>query len=421
LEKPSAKKSILNHTLTLKKDKKMAHNHHQILILGGGSAGITVAAQLLNKPNAPQVSIIDPSTKHYYQPIWTLVGAGVFDKEISERDQATVIPPGANWIQERVESIDPENNLVTVSNGDSHSYDYLVVALGIQIDWDKIPGLKDSVGKPGTGVVSNYSYDTVAATWRTIQEVKGGNALFTHPSTPIKCGGAPLKICYLASDHWRRNGIADKVNVNFIKGGPGIFAVKKYADSLTHVADRYGINRIWNTDLVSLDVVNKQATFKHLETGTETTMDYSMIHVTPPMSAPDVIKNSKLAADTGWVEVNPQTTQHVRYANVFALGDNSNLPTSKTGAAIRKQAPTTTENLMAALEGRELPKAYDGYTSCPLVTGYGKLILAEFDYDKQPMESFPFDQGQERYSMYALKAYALPQIYWHGMLKGREF
>jgi sulfide:quinone oxidoreductase len=158
-----------------------------------------------------------------------------------------------------------------------------------------------------------------------------------------------------------------------------------------------------------------------MESGEETVEKYDMIHVTPPMSSPDFIKNSPIAASSGWVEVNKETTQHVKYSNVFALGDCSNLPTSKTGAAIRKQAPTTTANIMAFLAGAALPKHYDGYTSCPLVTGYGSLILAEFDYDKQPMESFPFNQAEERYSMYALKAYGLPKMYWHGMLRGREF
>ena len=396
-------------------------SHHQVLIVGGGSAGLAVASQLRNQANPPQVTIIEPSKKHYYQPIWTLVGAGVFDKEISEREQAEYIPEGATWIQDYVATFDPENNSLTLKGGDTLTYDFLVVAAGIQLNWGLIPGLKESVGKPGTGVVSNYSYETVESTWETIQSVKSGNAIFTHPATPIKCGGAPLKICYLASDHWRKAGLASQVNVNFVKGGPGIFAVKKYADSLTKVADRYGINRTWNYDLKELKVAEKKAVFKHLESGEEKVMDYEMIHVTPPMSAPDFIKNSPLAADSGWVEVNQETTQHTRFPNVFALGDCSNLPTSKTGAAIRKQAPTTVANLTAAIAGKPLDAVYDGYTSCPLVTGYGSLILAEFDYAKKPKESFPFDQAQERYSMYALKAYALPRMYWHGMLRGREF
>ena len=395
--------------------------HHQILVVGGGTAGLMVASQLLNKSSALDVAIIEPSEVHYYQPIWTLVGGGVFDKEVSKRPQADYIPAGATWIKDKVASFDPDNNKVTLAGGDEVSYDYMVVAMGIQIDWGKIPGLKESVGKPGTGVVSNYSYETVASTFEAIKNTKGGNAVFTHPSTPIKCGGAPIKICFLAADHFRKNGLANKVNVVFAKAGGGIFAVKKYADSLTKVADNYGIDKRWKMELVELKPEAKEAIFEHMETKERQTVSYSMIHVTPPMSAPDVIKSSPLAASTGWVEVDAQTTQHVRYSNVFSLGDCSNLPTSKTGAAIRKQAPTTVDNLLAAIDNNPLPKSYNGYTSCPLVTGYGKLILAEFDYDKQPMETFPFDQSKERYSMYALKAYGLPQMYWHGMLKGRDF
>lgn len=395
--------------------------HHEVLIIGGGSAGITVGAMLRNKPNPPGVTIVDPSDKHYYQPIWTLVGAGVFPKETSERNQADYIPPGAEWIKAAVTSFDPDNNSVALSDGSTHSYDVMVVAAGIQIDWDATPGLKESVGKPGTGVCSNYSYETVASTFENIRNLKKGKALFTHPSTPIKCGGAPIKITFLASDYWRRQGLGNQIEKKFIKGGGGIFAVPKYAQSLTKVADRYGIDRVWNYDLAELRPDKKEAVFKHLTTGEELVEPYDMIHVTPRMSAPDFIKQSPLAADTGWVSVDKATTQSTKYDNVFSLGDCSNLPTSKTGAAIRKQAPVTTSNVMAFLGGESLPKAYDGYTSCPLVTGFGSLILAEFDYDKQPSESFPFNQAEERYSMYALKAYGLPRMYWHGMLKGREF
>jgi len=396
--------------------------HHQVVVVGGGSAGLSVASSLKTKNPALDIAIIDPAEKHYYQPLWTLIGAGVFPKEESERNQADYIPWGTTWVKEYVEKFDPDNNAVHTKDGGKITYDVLVVAAGIQIDWNKIPGLTESVGKPGTGVVSNYSYDTVESTWKNIQALKpGSTAIFTHPNSPIKCGGAPIKISFLASDHLRKKGILNNVNVKFIKGGPGIFAVKKYAESLTKVSDEYGIERVWKTDLVSIDVDKKEATFKHMETGEETVEKYDMIHVTPPMSAPDFIKNSPLAADSGWVEVDKATTQHVKYPNVFALGDCSNLPTSKTGAAIRKQAPVTVENVMAVLNSNSPAKEYDGYTSCPLVTGYGSLILAEFDYNKEPMESFPFDQGQPRYSMYALKAYGLPRMYWHGMLKGREF
>ena len=396
--------------------------HHQIVVVGGGSAGLTVASSLKSKNPSLDIAIIDPAEKHYYQPLWTLIGAGVFPREESERNQSDYIPAGTTWIKEYVESFDPDNNAVVTKEGNKITYDILIVAAGIQVDWNKIPGVAESVGKPGTGVVSNYSYETVDSTWKSIQALKPGDtALFTHPSTPIKCGGAPIKITFLASHYLQKQGILDKVNVKFIKGGPGIFAVPKYARSLTRVSDEYGIERVWKTDLVGINAEKKEATFRHRETGEETVEKYDMIHVTPPMSAPAFIKNSPLAEGYGWVEVDKATTQHTRYPNVFALGDCSNLPTSKTGAAIRKQAPVTVENVLAVLAGKSPAKEYDGYTSCPLVTGYGSLILAEFDYNKEPMESFPFDQAEPRYSMYALKAYGLPKMYWHGMLKGREF
>ncbi len=394
-------------------------DHYQVLIIGGGTAGLTVASKLASLSNAPEMGLIEPSDKHYYQPLWTLVGAGVFNREETERNEADLIPYGVDWIQDRVDSFDPDNNSVTISNGSTVSYDYLVVTAGIQIDWEAIPGLKESVGKPGTGVSSNYSYGTVNATWDNIRNLKGGTALFTQPSTGIKCAGAPQKICYLAEDHFRRSGIRNNIKVVFASGTGGIFGVKKYADSLYKVIARKEIETHFSTELVALRPDSKEAVFEPTGGGEQMVIQYDMIHVTPRQSAPDFIKKSKLAAETGWVEVDQFTTQHKRYSNVFSCGDSSSLPTSKTGAAIRKQAPVLVENLMAAIAGRPLPGHYNGYTSCPLVTGYGTLILAEFDYSKVPDETFPFDQSQERYSMYAMKAYGLPKMYWHGMLRGR--
>lgn len=395
-------------------------DHYQVLVVGGGTAGISVSARLMNKTHGSlSLGIIEPSDKHYYQPLWTLVGAGVFPREETERDERDLIPAGADWIQDRVDSFDPDNNSVTTASGDTISYDYLVVTAGIQIDWDAIPGLKESVGKPGTGVCSNYSYGTVNSTWDNIRALKSGTAIFTQPSTGVKCAGAPQKICYLAEDHFRRSGVRNHINVVFASGTGGIFAVKKYAASLYKVIERKGIETHFATELVALRPDKKEAVFEPVGGGEQTVMSYDIIHVTPRQSAPNFIKKSKLAAATGWVEVDQHTLQHKRYANVFSCGDSSSLPTSKTGAAIRKQVPVLVENLMAVINGRSGNGSYNGYTSCPLVTGYGSLILAEFDYNKQPEESFPFDQSQERYSMYALKAYGLPRMYWHGMLRGR--
>ncbi len=392
--------------------------HYQVLIVGGGSAGITVAAYLANEPSKPEVAIIEPSPRHFYQPLWTLVGAGVFPRENSMRDEADFIPPGTTWIQAAVSGFDPEHNRITLHSGDTIGYDYLVVAMGIQIDWDKIKGLKESIGKEG--VCSNYSYETVESTWDNIRTFRGGNAIFTQPATPIKCGGAPQKIAYLAEDYFRKSGVRERSKVMFMSAGGGIFGVKKYADTLNQVIKRKQIDARFQHNLVEIRPDRREAVFVQLNNdNAEVVVNYEMIHVTPPMSAPDLIKQSVLGDANGWVDVDKYTLRHARYKNVFSLGDCANLPTSKTGAAIRKQAPVVVENMIASMNGKPLPAVYNGYTSCPLVTGYGSLILAEFDYNQQPLETFPFDQAQERYSMYALKAYGLPAMYWNGMLRGR--
>ena len=392
-------------------------NKHEVLIVGGGTAGLSVAARLCNQPNPPAVTIIEPSDKHYYQPLWTLVGAGVFDRSVTVRPEAEFIPRGATWVRDKVASFDPQRNAVTLAGGDTLHYDYLVVAAGIQLNWDAIDGLPEAIGRGG--VCSNYSYETVGSTWEAIRSFSGGRAVFTFPSTPIKCAGAPQKIMYLAEHAFRRQGVRDSSELLYACAGPGIFGVAKYRDALQGVIERRDIDTAYRHDLVALRAADKQAVFRRLDDGDEVVIDYDMIHVTPPQSAPGFIAQSPLANAAGWVEVDKHSTQHTRYPNVFSLGDCSSLPNSKTGAAIRKQAPVTVENLLALRAGQPLTASYDGYASCPLITGYGSCILAEFDYDGRPTETFDFDQAQERYSMYALKAYALPKIYWNGMLRGR--
>lgn len=389
---------------------------HQVVIIGAGTAGISVVARLKNESEKPlDIAIIDPSKKHYYQPLWTLVGAGIFKKEESEREQASLIPEGVELITKAASEFAPENNSIILNDGTQVEYEYLIVAAGIQVNWDAIEGLSETLGK--NGVCSNYSYEHVDKTWEFLQANKSGNILFTQPTMPIKCAGAPQKIVYLAEDYYRKNGLRDKVNLDFNLAGPGIFGVPKYKKALEKVLERKGLAPSYEHNLVAIDAEKKEAIFDHK--GEKVVKPFDMIHVVPPMSSPDFIAKSSLANEAGWVDVDKYTTQHTKFKNVFSLGDCSSLPTSRTGAAIRKQAPVTVANLISVMKGEELTASYDGYASCPLVTGYGSAILAEFDYDGNPTESFPFNQAQERFSMYMLKAYGLPKLYWHGMLKGK--
>ncbi len=393
---------------------------HKVLIIGGGNAGISTAAQLLRKDSNLDISIVEPSDKHYYQPAWTLVAAGVYNIKDTERSEASVMPKGVNWIKEKAATFEPENNTVHLGNGEKIRYDYLIVAPGIQINWDAIPGLKESVGTQG--VCSNYDFKTAPYTWECLKNAKGGNILFTNPNTPVKCGGAPHKILYLAADYFRKQGTQSKFNLQYWSAGSRLFGVEKFEKTLLEVVKRGHITTNFRTHLVEIDAPGKRARFEYLDgdkKGESVWVNYEMIHVTPPQSAPDFVKNSPLANAAGWVDVDKNTLQHNTYKNVFSLGDAAGLPTAKTGAAIRKQVPVLIDNLIRTIKGEAVIPDYDGYSSCPLVTGYGKLVMAEFDYDNNPKETFPFDQSKERYSMYFLKRYMLPWLYWNQILPGK--
>lgn len=389
----------------------------KILIVGGGTAGISVAARIRLRMPQVEVTVLEPSDKHFYQPLWTLVGGGIFPKEKSMRDEASVIPEGVTWKKDAAEKIDPTAKTVTTKGGVTLSYDYLVVATGLVCNWSAIPGLAKSLGTKQ--VCSNYSYQHVDYTWKTIQNFRGGKALFTHPSGAVKCGGAPQKIMWLAEDWWSREGSRAKMDVQFYLALPNLFAVEKYRKTLEDEVIRREIHCSFEKNLISLDADKKEAVFADLKGGEEERVSYDMIHVTPPMGPPPFLKDSGLVNADGWVDVDQYTLRHGTYGEVFGIGDVSSLPTSKTGAAIRKQAPVLVENLESVMSGREPMAKYDGYTSCPIVTARGRLILAEFDYDKMPKETFPFDQAKPRYSMYLLKKWALPVFYWNGMLKGK--
>ena len=393
-------------------------SHHQILIIGGGNAGISTAAQLLRKNRSLDIAIVDPADKHYYQPAWTLVGGGTFDINKTVRNEASVMPKGVTWIKQKAVSFSPEQNSVELDNGPV-SYDYLIVCPGIQLNWSAVKGLPETLGK--NNVCSNYSFETAPYTFECIKNFKGGTALFHNPSTPIKCGGAPHKIMYLAADYFRKHGILAKTDIQYWSRIGKLFAVPEYEKTLLQVVKRGNIKLNFMYNLTEIDGPNKTAKFVGIGDGNKDEVKevkFDMIHVTPPQSAPDFIKNSPLANAGGWVDVDKGTLQHPKYANVFSLGDASGLPISKTGAAIRKQAPVLVANLLDVMSGRQPSQTYMGYTSCPLVTGYGKLVLAEFDYNNKPMETFPFDQSKERWSMYQLKKQVLPRMYWGAILKG---
>ncbi len=411
--------------------------HYDLLIIGGGTAGIMVAAQILKKSQHLNIAIIEPAEDHFYQPAWTLVGAGTYDFEKTRRSMASVIPKGVEWIKEYADRFLPEENKIITRSNQTYSYDFLVVAPGIKIDPGLVEGLPEALGK---GNVCSI-YTDPNHTQSVLRSFKGGTALFTQPTTPIKCGGAPQKIMYLADDMFRKNGVRDKTDIVFATPGSVIFGIKPIAKTLMQVVDRKDLNLRFGHKLVAVDgkkriawyqMAEHASEYNHkevevIEDGDRTGIRYDLLHLAPPQSAPDFIKKSPLANDAGWLDVHKGTLQHNQFKNIFGLGDSAGLPTAKTGAAIRKQVPIVVENILRLKKASPLyNKQYDGYSSCPLVTGYGKMVLAEFDYDgnftpdPKLKQLLVFDSSKEHWRLWLLKKYMLPYLYWNKMMKGQQ-
>ena len=410
--------------------------HFEVLIIGAGTAGIMVAAQL-KKKKVGSIGIIDPAKTHYYQPAWTLVAAGTYDYKKTARPMKDLIPKGVEWIQKAVSNLDPKKNSVQTSDQQSLTYDYLVVAPGLTYDLSLVEGLEESLD---TGVVCS-NYTDPEHTWKVIQNFKGGTALFTQPTTPIKCGGAPQKIMYLAENHFKKSGVKKNSSIVFATSGGVIFGVKQIAETLMNVVNRKDIHLRFGHQLKKIDSKKKiawyalgeneslynQKELKIEKDGDLIGIHFDMLHTAPPSVAPKFIQDSPLANESKWMAVDHKSMQSTSFPNVFGLGDVAALPTAKTGAAIRKQVPIVVDNLVKLIKENTLgTMAYNGYSSCPLVTDYGKMVLAEFDYDNnftpdpKLKNMLIKDSSKEHWRLWMLKKYILPYLYWNKMMKGKE-
>lgn len=396
-----------------------------VVIVGAGAGGISVAASLKARKPDLDIAVIDPADIHYYQPGWTMVGGGVFDAQTTAKTMGGLIPKGVHWIKAAVAAFEPQNNAVILDGCRVVKYDRLVVCPGLKLDWGKVEGLEETLGR--NGVTSNYRYDLAPYTWQLVEGLKQGRALFTQPPMPIKCAGAPQKAMYLSGDAWHRRGVLKDIDIQFMNAGGVLFGVKDYVPALMRYVEKYDADLNFFHNLVAIDGPAKQATFA-VNTPeaepSEVTVEFDMIHVCPPQTAPDFIRVSPLADNAGWVDVDQATLRHVTYDNIWSLGDVMNAPNAKTAAAARKQAPTVADNIVADVNGRSAVAQYDGYGSCPLTVERGKIVLAEFGYGGTLKPSFPswlIDGTKPTRAAWFLKEKMLPPIYWQAMLKGKEW
>ncbi|TYK57141.1 FAD/NAD(P)-binding oxidoreductase [Pseudomonas synxantha] len=393
-----------------------------IVVIGGGSAGIGLLASLLKRDPQLNIILIEPNDYHCYQPAWTLVGGGAYDLQKTRRPLADVLPNGVSWVQAAVSEVLPDEQTLVLDSGQRVTWQNLIVCPGLRLAWEKIEGLPDTLGQHG--VTSNYSYEHAAYTWQLVQQLKGGKALFTQPAMPIKCAGAPQKAMYLSCDHWLKQGALKNIEVEFNLAGAALFGVATFVPPLMKYVEKYDARLAFNSNLVKVDGPARKAWFEVKDAEGNVSVEektFDMLHVVPPQLAPDFIRESELADAAGWCEVNPHSLQHLRYPHIFGLGDVCGTTNAKTAAAVRKQIVVVAENLLALRKQAPLPLKYDGYGSCPLTVEKGKVVLAEFGYGGKLLPTFPLDPTRARRSMWFLKATLLPWFYWNGMLKGREW
>ena len=393
-----------------------------IVVIGGGSAGIGLLASLLKRDPQLNIILIEPSAEHYYQPAWTLVGGGAHDIRKTMRPMARVLPDGVTWVQAAVSQLLPDEQALVLDSGQRVTWNNLIVCPGLRLAWEKIQGLEQTLGH--NGVTSNYSYQHAPYTWQLVQQLKGGKAIFTQPAMPIKCAGAPQKAMYLSCDHWLKQGDLNTIDVEFNLAGAALFGVATFVPPLMNYVEKYGARLAFNSNLIKVDGPARKAWFEVKDAEGNISVEeksFDMLHVVPPQVAPDFIRHSPLADAAGWCEVDPHSLQQVRYPHIFALGDVCSTSNAKTAAAVRKQIVVVAENLLALRRQAPLPLKYDGYGSCPLTVEKGKVVLAEFGYGGRLLPTFPLDPTVARRSAWFLKATLLPWFYWNGMLKGREW
>ncbi|CAD6196947.1 unnamed protein product [Caenorhabditis auriculariae] len=394
--------------------------HFKLAVVGGGAAGCGISSKFARSLPKGAVAVIESQEKHYYQPGFTLVGGGLMKLEDTIRKEETLLHKNCTWIKDSAQKLLPEKNKVELRSGEEITYDFLVVATGIQPRFDLIKGCPEALETPG--VCSNYSPRFAEKNFREAQQFQSGNAIFTFPNGPTKCAGAAQKACYLVEDIIRKRGIRNKARFQYYTSLGKIFGIDKYAIELQAVAEKKGVDVLIRHNLIEVDTRRKTAIFEKLDgnakgTGEKVEVEYSLLHISPVCLPPEVVRSSSLADPQGFVDVDGFTLQSKKFANVFAAGDCANTPNAKTAAAVSSHLKTLHRNLQRVMDGEKPDVKYDGYASCPLVLGGGKGILAEFN-SSGPLETTPLNQAKPARWAYLLKRYAMPFLYWRFLVRG---
>jgi sulfide:quinone oxidoreductase len=395
-------------------------SHHRVVVVGGGNAGLSVAGRL-RREGIDDIVVIEPRTYHRYQPMFSHVAGGTAKASEATRPQSQVMPKGIGWIHDSVLDIRPESNTIVLTSGDRVTYDQIIVCPGIQHDWDAVPGLAAAINSEHAS--SNYEFDLAKKASRLLRTMLAGTVVFTQPSGPASFVGAGQKPMYLACDYWRATGRLNDIRVVLVLPRPTLFGIDMIDRELERKVAEYGIEVRYNSELVGVDDAAQTVTIRRPD-GTDEYLGYDVLHAEPPQSAPDWLKATPLSNDStvgGFLDVDPETLRHLRFSNVWSLGDAAATPNDKSGGALRKQTLVVARNVASVLNGKDASEVYDGYSVAPFTVSRGTLVFAEFDVEGNQKPTIPFWKGlaRERRLTWVLDRHILPWVYWHMILKGR--
>jgi sulfide:quinone oxidoreductase len=395
--------------------------HHQVVVVGGGNAGLSVAGRL-HRNGVHDVVVIEPRSHHLYQPLFSHVAGGTAPASLAKRPQAEVMPHGVGLIQDKVTEVVPESSTVILSSGDRITYEHLIVCPGVRNDWDTIPGLAEAIKTPR--VASNYEFDLARKASTLLRTTRSGTVVFTQAPEPASFAGAIQKPMYLACDYWRATGVLDDIRVVLAVPTPKIFGIDAIDEELERKIAEYGIEVRYSTELLEVDAAAQTVRIGGPDAEHPETLAYDVLIAEPPQSAPEWVKVSDLPVPGdagGFVDVDSQTLRHVRFPNVWSLGDVAATPNAKSGGALRKQTLTVAKNIVAVLAGKGLTHAYNGYSVAPFTVSRSTVVFAEFDVDNNQKPTVPGwkNLARERRLTWVLDRRILPWVYWHMIIKGR--
>ncbi|WP_028279221.1 FAD/NAD(P)-binding oxidoreductase [Arthrobacter sp. H5] len=396
-----------------------ATRYHHVVIIGGGNAGISLAARL-RRYGVNNIAVVEPSERHLYQPLFSHIAGGTAEPEEAVRPQSSVIPRGVTWIKDSVVEVQPLSNTVLLQSGGRVGYGQVVVCPGIQKNWDAVPGLREAMDSPFG--VSNYEFEFAAKAWTLFRSLRKGTVVFTMPSGPITCGGASQKPMYLACDYWREQGVLDNIRVVLVVPTPTVFGSDVVDQELNRKIAEYGIELRCSSELTEVDAAARTVLIRDTLTDSSEQLTYDVLHAAPPQSAPDWLKTLSDEADSGgFVAVDPLSLRHVRFPTVWSLGDAAGTRNSKSGAALRKQTMVLAKNLRSVIKGQQPKARYDGYSACPFTVSRSTVVFAEFDDRYRPKPTIPGWKGlaKEKRLTWLIERYGFPRLYWHFILKGR--